>query len=70
MLWLVGGFVSMFLLSLIDYHVLLDIAHLGLRVLPGLAGRQCWSSGPKVLGARRWIRLPGGIHFSPRNGSS
>jgi len=63
-IWLAAGFVSMFILSLIDYHILLDIAvwAYGICILLLAA---VLTVGEKVLGARRWIRLPGGIHFQP-----
>ena len=62
--WLLGGLVAMFVFSLIDYHALLN----SIRWVYGF----CLVSliavlvvGTKVLGARRWIKLPGGIHFQP-----
>jgi rod shape determining protein RodA len=63
-LWLLGGLVSMFLLSLIDYHLLLDIAvwAYGICLVALVA---VLAVGTKVMGGRRWIRLPGGIHFQP-----
>ena len=64
LLWLAGGFVSMFVLSLIDYHILLDIAVWAYGIcLVSLAA--VLVVGTKVLGGRRWIRIPGGIHFQP-----
>ena len=62
--WIAGGLVAMFLFSLIDYHVLLDAIHwiYGFCVV-SLVG--VLVVGTKVLGARRWIKLPGGIHFQP-----
>lgn len=63
-LWLAGGFAIMFILSLIDYHILLDIAvwAYGICLVSLVA---VLAIGTKVLGARRWIHLPGGIHFQP-----
>jgi rod shape determining protein RodA len=63
-LWLAAGFFCMFVLSLIDYHILLDIAvwAYGICLLFLVA---VLAIGQKVLGARRWIRLPGGLHFQP-----
>jgi len=62
--WIVGGLVLMFLVSAINYQVLLEnskwfylasiVALLAVTVL-----------GKKYLGARRWIQLPGGQHFQP-----
>jgi rod shape determining protein RodA len=63
-LWLLGGLVAMFVLSVIDYHRLLEWIHwiYGFCVVSLIA---VLAVGTKVLGARRWIKLPGGIHFQP-----
>jgi rod shape determining protein RodA len=62
-LWLAGGLVAMFFLSVIDYHVLLDYIHwvYGFCLFSLVA---VLLVGSKVLGARRWIRL-GSFHFQP-----
>jgi rod shape determining protein RodA len=62
--FLAAGLVLMFLISMIDYHRLLDIAPwaYGISILSLLAVKV---AGQKVLGARRWINLGGGIHFQP-----
>ena len=61
--FLAVGVVLMFLISLIDYHLLIDIVHwaYGISILSLIA---VLTVGTKVLGARRWIRVPGG-HFQP-----
>jgi rod shape determining protein RodA len=53
----------MFLMSLIDYHRLIDVVHYayGVSILSLIA---VLAVGTKVLGARRWIKVPGG-HFQP-----
>src|SRR6202020_2493687 len=63
-LWLIGGLIAMFFFSLIDYHRLLDFIHwiYGFCLVSLIA---VLVVGTKVLGARRWIKLPGGIHFQP-----
>jgi len=63
-LWIMGGLAAMFILSLIDYHILLDAIHwvYGFCLVSLVA---VLVVGTKVLGARRWIKLPGGIHFQP-----
>jgi rod shape determining protein RodA len=63
-LWFLGGLVAMVVLSVIDYHRLLEIAYwlYGFCILSLVA---VLTVGSKVLGARRWIRLPGGVHFQP-----
>ncbi|MEZ2348826.1 rod shape-determining protein RodA [Terriglobus sp. RCC_193] len=64
MIFLAVAVPLMFIVSLIDYHRLLEIAHwaYGISIVSLLA---VLAVGKKVLGARRWIGLPGGIHFQP-----
>jgi rod shape determining protein RodA len=62
--WLIGGMVVMFIFSLIDYHRLIDIVNwVYAFCLVSLVAVLLF--GTRILGARRWIRLPGGIHFQP-----
>ncbi len=58
------GLGLMFLMSLVDYHLLLDIAPwaYGVGVASLLVVKVV---GQRVLGARRWINLGGGVHFQP-----
>src|ERR1700678_2569009 len=62
--FLAVGLVLMFIVSLIDYHRMLDIVHwaYGISILSLIA---VLVVGTKVLGGRRWIKFPGGIHFQP-----
>ena len=62
--FLAVGLLLMFLISLIDYHRLVELAPwaYGISILSLIAVKLV---GAKVLGARRWIKLPGGIHFQP-----
>jgi rod shape determining protein RodA len=64
MLFLAAGLLLMFIISLIDYHRLLDIAPwaYGISIISLVAVKIV---GTKVLGARRWINLGGGVHFQP-----
>ena len=63
-LFLLAGVVLMFLVSLIDYHRLLDLAPwaYGVSIVALVVVKV---AGQKVLGARRWINLGGGVHFQP-----
>ncbi len=63
-LFLVAGVVMMFLISVIDYHRLVELAPwaYGVSILLLIAVKLV---GQKVLGARRWINLGGGVHFQP-----
>jgi rod shape determining protein RodA len=62
--FLAVGLILMFVISLIDYHRLLSIAYwaYGVSLVSLVAVRV---AGQKVLGARRWINLGGGVHFQP-----
>ncbi len=62
--FLLLGIVLMFGMSVIDYHRLLDLVPwaYGISVVSLVAVKV---AGQKVLGARRWINLGGGIHFQP-----
>src|SRR5580692_5925966 len=62
--WLLGGLGAMFVLSVINYHRLLEAIHwiYGFCIVSLVA---VLAVGTKVLGARRWIKLPGGVHFQP-----
>jgi rod shape determining protein RodA len=63
-IFLLAGILLMFLISIIDYHRLLDIAPwaYGISIVLLVAVK---AIGQKVLGARRWINLGGGVHFQP-----
>jgi rod shape determining protein RodA len=62
--YLAAGLVLMFIVSAIDYHRLLDIVPwaYGLSIISLIAVKLV---GQKVLGARRWINMGGGVHFQP-----
>lgn len=62
--WVLAGLVVLFLVSLLDYHILLDKVHwLYLASVVSLVAVALF--GRKYMGARRWIQLPGGQHFQP-----
>lgn len=64
--FLLCGLVAMFAMSLLDYHRLLDISSWAYGVsLSALVAVLIPHVGQKVLGARRWINLGGGVHFQP-----
>jgi rod shape determining protein RodA len=62
--WIIAGMAMMFLMSLIDYHALLDSVH-WFYIASILSLMAVLVVGKKYLGARRWIQLPGGQHFQP-----
>ncbi len=62
--WILAGLGVMFLASLVDYQALLERVHwIYIAALVSLVAVLLF--GQKYLGARRWIRLPGGAHFQP-----
>src|SRR5450432_1979841 len=65
-LWLLGGLIAMFVLTWVDYHHLIEFVHWAYGFcLVSLVAVLFPGIGTKVLGARRWIKFPGGIHFQP-----
>jgi rod shape determining protein RodA len=62
--FLVVGVALMFLISIIDYHRLIDIAPwaYGIGLIALIAVKLV---GTKVMGGQRWINLGGGVHFQP-----
>jgi rod shape determining protein RodA len=62
--WIIGGLVGMFLVSLLNYHALIERVHwMYIAAIASLMAVLIF--GQKYLGARRWIKLPGGNHFQP-----
>ncbi len=62
--WIVGGVCAMFLLSLANYQVLLErVRWMYLLSVGSLLAVLLF--GQKYLGAKRWIKMPGGQHFQP-----
>jgi rod shape determining protein RodA len=62
--WIIGGVGAMFLLSLLNYQALMDKVHwLYIASITSLMAVMIF--GQKYLGARRWIKMPGGQHFQP-----
>ena len=62
--WILGGVGAMFLMSAVNYQVLLDRIHwFYIAAVASLVAVLLF--GQKFLGARRWIKMPGGNHFQP-----
>jgi rod shape determining protein RodA len=62
--WIAGGLGGMFLMSFISYQKLLDgVLWMYLISIGSLMAVMVF--GQKYLGARRWVKLPGGQHFQP-----
>jgi rod shape determining protein RodA len=62
--WILAGVGSMFIVSRLNYQALLEQVHwMYVAALASLIAVLLF--GQKYLGARRWIKLPGGGHFQP-----
>jgi rod shape determining protein RodA len=62
--WVLGGFGGMMLVSILNYQMLLERVHwLYIGAIASLMTVLVF--GQKYLGARRWVKLPGGNHFQP-----
>jgi rod shape determining protein RodA len=62
--WIAAGIFAMLLISVIDYQLLLENVHW--MYLVSIGSLLCvLLFGQKYLGARRWVKLPGGQHFQP-----
>jgi len=62
--WVLGGVGMLFAMSLVNYQALLEQIHwfyiAGVAALVAVL-----IFGQRYLGARRWIKMPGGNHFQP-----
>jgi rod shape determining protein RodA len=64
MYWIIGGLGCMLLVSVLNYQMLLEQVHW--MYIGGVASLMTvLLFGQKYLGARRWVKLPGGNHFQP-----
>ena len=62
--WVLGGVGMMFLMSLVSYQALLEKIHwFYIAAVASLVAVMIF--GQKYLGAKRWIKMPGGNHFQP-----
>jgi rod shape determining protein RodA len=62
--WILGGIGCMFAMSLVSYQMLLERIHwFYIVALASLISVLLF--GQKYLGARRWVKMPGGVHFQP-----
>lgn len=62
--WIIGGIGAMFIMSMINYQAMLDQVH-WMYIASITALMSVMIFGQKYLGARRWIKMPGGQHFQP-----
>ena len=62
--WVLAGVGAMFVVSLVNYHTLLEKVHwMYVAAVASLISVLLF--GQRYLGAKRWIKLPGGVHFQP-----
>jgi rod shape determining protein RodA len=64
MYWIAAGLILMFILSFVNYQVLLENVP-WMYVIAIVSLMAVLVFGRKYLGARRWILMPGGAHFQP-----
>jgi rod shape determining protein RodA len=62
--WVLFGLGLMFLVSMINYQILLENSH-WFYLVAVISLLAVALFGKRYLGARRWIQLPGGAHFQP-----
>ena len=62
--WILAGLILMFLTSMVNYQALLENIH-WIYIASILSLLSVAAFGTRVLGAKRWIKLPGGQHFQP-----
>ncbi|MEY2414603.1 MAG: rod shape determining protein RodA [Acidobacteriaceae bacterium] len=62
--WIAAGIGGMFMVSFLNYQILLDRVH-WMYVASVASLLSVMVFGHKYLGARRWVKLPGGQHFQP-----
>ena len=62
--WIIAGVVLMFVVSTINYQVLLENSH-WFYIASVISLIAVAVVGKRYLGAKRWVQLPGGQHFQP-----
>src|SRR6478752_3774695 len=60
--WIVAGLVGMLIVSMLNYQMLLERVH-WMYIAAVASLMTVLIFGQKYLGARRWVKLPGGNHF-------
>jgi rod shape determining protein RodA len=62
--WVIGGIAAMFLMSIVNYQAMLEKVH-WMYIVAVASLVSVLVLGQKYLGARRWVKMPGGGHFQP-----
>ena len=62
--WIIAGIGCMFLMSMVNYQALLERVH-WMYIAAVASLMVVLIFGQRYLGARRWVKLPGGAHFQP-----
>ncbi len=62
--WVMGGIAAMFLMSIVNYQAMLEKVH-WMYIVAVASLVSVLVFGQKYLGARRWVKMPGGGHFQP-----
>src|SRR5437868_15297987 len=62
--WIAAGLACMLIVSMLNYQMLLERVH-WMYIAAVASLMTVLIFGQKYLGARRWVKLPGGNHFQP-----
>jgi rod shape determining protein RodA len=62
--WILAGIACMFLMSLVNYQLLLERVH-WMYIAAIVSLMMVMIFGHRYLGAKRWVKMPGGWHFQP-----
>jgi len=62
--WIIAGIGCMFLMSVVNYQAMLERVH-WMYIAAVASLMVVLIFGKPYLGARRWVKLPGGAHFQP-----
>jgi rod shape determining protein RodA len=62
--WIIAGIGCMFLMSIVNYQAMLERVH-WMYIAAVASLMVVLIFGQRYLGARRWVKLPGGAHFQP-----
>jgi rod shape determining protein RodA len=62
--WIIAGVGCMFLMSVVNYQAMLERVH-WMYIAAVASLMVVLLFGQRYLGAKRWVKLPGGAHFQP-----
>jgi rod shape determining protein RodA len=62
--WIIAGVGCMFLMSVVNYQAMLERVH-WMYIVAVASLMAVLIFGQRYLGAKRWVKLPAGVHFQP-----